>query len=252
MKPFLSHFAFKIVFAIGSFAFTQLAYGAECSDQYFSPTDQDNHHPLRRPHKDFVSAMQGAKAGNVADQLSMATFYEAGYLVAKCGEKAAYWYSHAAKAGSKQAMEWMQRNEALNRLMQGPECIGDACLGGKKEGKNFAVFYAGHNGHYFAPLTINGVTATGMIDTGASAIAMSTEMARKFGIDALPGTDNKGITANGVIATKNVVVPELDVSGIKMRDVVVSIGINSGVLIGMSFLKRLSITMKPGMMTISK
>jgi clan AA aspartic protease (TIGR02281 family) len=252
MKPVLSIFVSKLFLAILALALTQFAHGTECTDHYFSPTDQDNQYPLRRPHKEFASAMQGAKAGNVTDQLNMAAFYEAGYLVAKCTEKAAYWYSLAAKTGSKPAIEWVKQNEALNKLMQGPECIGDSCFGAKKEGRNFAVFYAGHNGHYFAPLTINGITATGMIDTGASAIAMSEEMARKFGLDAQSGTVGQAMTANGIVATKNIVVPELDVSGIKLRDVRVSIGISGGILIGMSFLRRVSIAMTPGMMTISK
>jgi len=225
---------------------------ADCEERYFSPHDNDNASPLRRPHADFVAMLRSARAGNAQASRSVAASYEAGYLVSKCREKARYWYAKAARAGDELAMRWVDMHDALARLADGPECIGLYCSEDADGRAHVAMFYAGRNGHYFAPLTINGVTVNGMIDTGASTIAVSHEIARKLGIDNLPGKQGTSQTANGNLTTTDVLVPSVTVSGITLQDVRVSIGITGEPLIGMSFLSRLHLRMGSGALSMSR
>jgi len=177
--------------------------------------------------------------------------YEAGYLVTPCKEKAAYWYGKAASGGDQVAKRWVEARTALARMAAGPECLGAYCSDNTDGRSHVATFYAGRHGHYFAPLTINGVTVEGLIDTGASSIAMSLDVARQLGIDRLPAQSGSVQTANGVITASHVVVPSVTVSGITLRDVRVAIGVTGETLIGMSFLGRLQLRMGSGTMSMS-
>jgi clan AA aspartic protease (TIGR02281 family) len=245
--------ALRYVLAAGVLLFGAVhAHAGECGERYFAPGDHENMRPLRQPHSMFKGWLVGAKAGKPDDQRSVAASYEAGYLVSACPHKAAYWYDKAAQGGDQLAREWTARHQVLERLMAGPECVDDQCFGNRKGDVRVAMFFAGPMGHYFAPVTINGVTETGMIDTGASHIAMSEEMAQRFGIAQLPATAGRGHTANGIINTRSITVPLLSISGMEMRDVRVSIGISGPMLIGMSFLSRVSVKMENGRLALSR
>lgn len=253
MKPVyrsLRSFLRLALFAACS-VFLSVAHAA-CEDRFFAPEDNDNARPLTRPHPDFIATLRAANAGNARESRNVAVSYEAGYLVSRCPEKAAYWYAKAAHGGDDVAKRWMEEREALDRLADGPECIGLYCSRNPDGRSHVAMFYAGHNGHYFAPLTINGITVTGLIDTGASSIAISHETARKFGIDKLPGKQGTGQTANGTVTTNNVIVPSVTVSGITLENVSVAIGITGEPLIGMSFLSRLQLRMGSGALAMSR
>ena len=106
--------------------------------------------------------------------------------------------------------------------------------------RHAASFVAAANNHYFAPVTINGVTEQGMIDTGASTIAMSPESAKHFGIDASHGKQQQFQTANGKTIDSVITVPKIQVGGLVLRNVMVSVGSSGPILIGMSsdFLSR--------------
>ncbi|HZW21936.1 retropepsin-like aspartic protease [Noviherbaspirillum sp.] len=225
---------------------------AACENQFFAPDDNGNARPLNRPHAEFAAALRAANAGNATAARNLAVSYEAGYLVSRCEERAAYWYGKAARGGDQEAKRWMEEHEALARMASGPECVGAYCSGNADGRGHVAMFYAGRHGHYFAPLTINGITVEGLIDTGASSIAMSTETARKLGIDKLPGKSGSVQTANGLLTAEHVVVPEVTISGITLHDVRVAIGTTGETLIGMSFLGRLQLRMGGGVLSMSR
>ena len=86
----------------------------------------------------------------------------------------------------------------------------------------------------------------------SSTLAMSAETARRFGIDTTNAKGATAVTANGSIATSSVVVPQVDVAGINLNDVAVSVGISGEMLIGMSFLRRLDMTMNGSVLTLRK
>ena len=230
----------------------RLAIADECDERYFSPEDQDQSYPLARASVEFARTLRMAKSGDVRAQSSLAASYESGYLVSRCRDKAAFWYGKAAASGDADARKWVGNYEVLEALRNGPECAGPHC--GIEAGPTYvAVLYANgnRNNHYFAPVTINGHTVEGMIDTGASVLAMSIETAKQLGLDASEGKLGKGTTANGQVTTVNVILPLVDVAGIKLHNVRASVGITGTMLIGMSFLSRLDMAMASGKLTLA-
>lgn len=196
-----------------------------------------------------------ARAGQAQAQAQrdLAIAYETGYLVASSPSRAEYWYRRAAKSGDGIAREWVAHHDQLASLGGGKECMGDYCYGGGQgEGAHAASFVAAPNNHYFAPVTINGVTEQGMIDTGASTIAMSAESAKHFGIDASHGKQEQFQTANGKTTGSVITVPKIQVGGMVLRNVAVSVGNTGPILIGMSFLHRLNVRMGGGVLTLSR
>lgn len=230
------------------------AVGADCENLYFSETDYRNEAPLKNPPQTLLSIQKAAKSGNAQAQRSLAVSYETAYLVASCSPKARYWYEKAAAAGDATAREWIERNNTFAAMLSGPECSGQGCFDSDTNENRVAVLYANANKgeHYFAPLTINGRTVEGLIDTGASTIAMSFETAQKLGINASKGKTGMSATAAGNISTTTITVPQVEVAGVKLRNVKVTVGITGTTLIGMSFLSRLDVAMGTGVLTMKK
>lgn len=231
-----------------------LAVAGECDGRYLAIDDDGREYAVQRPARKFAEMLEKAKAGDSLERRKLAMSYDAGYLVSRCHAKAVYWYGKAAESGDEIAQRWLARNAAFEALRAGPECIAESCAGSNSAESRVAVLYANasRGNHYFAPLTINGRTFQGMIDTGASTVAMSAEMAKKYGIGSAGGKSGLSSTANGSITTTQVTVALIDVAGIKLRNVPVSIGISDGILIGMSFLSRVDISTGSGTMTLSK
>jgi len=233
---------------------SEFAAAKDCDGKYVI-SDQNGHERLsRRPNSKFSETLKNANEGVSLEQRNLAVSYGSGYLVSRCFEKSVYWYKKAAESGDEIAQQWLIKNKSILSLQAGKECAGDYCFGSGSDENTMAVLYSSsdkHN-HFFAPVTINGRTFQGMIDTGASTIAMSPEMAKTFGINAEGGQSGQSSTANGVITTTRIIVPLIDVAGIKVRNVPVSIGISGSMLIGMSFLSRVNVSMGSGMLTMTK
>lgn len=230
------------------------AIGRDCDGRYFAAGDDQNRSPLRQPTQEFAASLEKAKAGNAVEQRSIAARYESGYLVSRCADEAARWYHKAAESGDEIARKWVARHQALKVLSEGAECAGDCSGGSTTNEARVAVLRASsaRGRHYFAPVTINGRTVEGIIDTGASMVAMSTETANAFGIRFAEGVQGTSSTANGRIMTYRVVVPQVDVAGIKVRNVPVSVGITGDLLVGMSFLSQLDVSISSDTMTMKK
>lgn len=201
----------------------------------------------------FERSLQLAIKGDVIEQRNVAASYEAGYQVEPCFAKAYYWYKQAAKQGDEISIQWVARNDALTALMKGEECSGAAC---KVKGVDYGTtgtVEAGDDGHFYAPLTVNGKSIQGLIDTGATIIALNEEAAAELGIDFSQGEQSKSGTANGPMDNRIVIVPALAVAGVGMDNVQVSCCIKSPVsLIGMSFLSRVRLSVEGNTLTIRK
>ncbi|MBB4567742.1 TIGR02281 family clan AA aspartic protease [Rhizobium leucaenae] len=103
---------------------------------------------------------------------------------------------------------------------------------------------AGAGGHYEGDFKVNGRPVHGMIDTGATYVAINESTARRLGIS---GNDldyrYTTQTANGPSKVALVKLDRLEIGTIKVRDVdavVAKDGALSTTLIGMSFLKKLN------------
>jgi len=103
---------------------------------------------------------------------------------------------------------------------------------------------AGKGGHFVVRAEINNTPITALIDTGASAVALSHEDAEAVGINtfALDYTIPVA-TANGMVKAAPVTLRRIEIDNVVVRDVkawVMPKGALRGTLMGMSFLSHLS------------
>lgn len=193
-----------------------------------------------------------AKSGVAAEARNLAAFYDTGYMVSLCREKAEYWYARAAQQGDEYAREWIERQDALERMRSGPECFGEQCAtaaGGPQK----TVLVADSNGGYSANVTINGKTVRGIIDTGATFVSMSAKTAQELGIAHENGKPIQTRTANGVASKRLLTLATVTVGNITLPRVEAAVGeAEHPLLVGMSFLRRLSVNTNGGAMTLVK
>jgi len=102
---------------------------------------------------------------------------------------------------------------------------------------------AGRNGHFVAPADINGREIKVVVDTGASHVALTYEDAERAGIYVSPSDFTaRSRTANGIAKSAPVMIDEIEIGGIAVRNVQGSVsepGRLHVTLLGMSFLSRL-------------
>lgn len=99
-------------------------------------------------------------------------------------------------------------------------------------------------GHFFGTFTINGRKENGLVDTGASVIAINMTTARRLGVPTGTLSFNAQVnTANGIVKAASVVLDRVEIGTIAVRDVEAMVLPDkslSGMLVGMSFLNKLS------------
>lgn len=113
------------------------------------------------------------------------------------------------------------------------------------------VLQSNRAGHYVAEGEINGVDVTFLVDTGATQVAISDELARE--LDLKRGHRMVVQTANGPVSGYSARLDSVRVGSIIVRDVgaVVTSGIDGEtVLLGMSFLQRLEFTQRAGQLIL--
>jgi aspartyl protease family protein len=102
---------------------------------------------------------------------------------------------------------------------------------------------AGQNGHFIVKAEINGRNVKVLVDTGASAVALSYEDAKDIGLH--PGSLDYNVpvsTANGMVKAAGVNLDKVEIDGVRVSDVqglVLPEGAMRGSLLGMSFLSKL-------------
>lgn len=103
---------------------------------------------------------------------------------------------------------------------------------------------ADRRGHFTTDFRLNGTSVEGMIDTGATYVAINSSTARRIGINlAQADYKYKVKTANGVTRAATATIDDLQIGRIHVGDVqavVLDDAALGSTLIGMSFLKRLS------------
>ncbi len=99
-------------------------------------------------------------------------------------------------------------------------------------------------GHFFGTFTINGRKQDGLVDTGASVIAINISTARRLGVSTGSLPFNAPVsTANGTVKAARVTLDRVEIGTISVRDVEAMVLPDkslSGMLVGMSFLNKLS------------
>lgn len=133
--------------------------------------------------------------------------------------------------------------------------LGHAVLRTETTKNPSVTLQAADNGHFFTEGKINGGSKLRMmVDTGASFVSMSASDARKLGIDYKKGIPSRISTANGIIPTFIVRLDSVKIGDIELFQVDASIQeAEIGIcLLGMSFLKRLSMVREGQQMVLTK
>ncbi|MCK8782079.1 TIGR02281 family clan AA aspartic protease [Rhizobium sp. NTR19] len=106
-----------------------------------------------------------------------------------------------------------------------------------------AVLEADGRGHFEAAFRINGKPVEGLVDTGASLVAINETTARRlgFGANSLDFRYNVN-TANGPTEAAHIKLSRMEIGGVRVQNIDAFVlrdrGL-SGTLVGMSFLKKL-------------
>jgi aspartyl protease family protein len=95
--------------------------------------------------------------------------------------------------------------------------------------------------HYYTDAQVNGHSVHFMIDTGASATALTEDDARSIGIDVDPSKyEVIGDGASGMVRGQYVQLKSIDVNGIRQQDAPVAVVQGSSVsLLGQPFLEKI-------------
>lgn len=111
-------------------------------------------------------------------------------------------------------------------------------------GNRSAVIDADQSGHFTGLFAINGRKEEGMVDTGASMVAINVSTAQRLGIDRADLDFRYAVeTANGKTRAAYIRLDKVEIGPVRIENVgamVLDDKALSGTLIGMSFLKALS------------
>lgn len=112
------------------------------------------------------------------------------------------------------------------------------------------VLERGIDGHYRAEALINGTRINVMVDTGATGVAISQQVADKLGLQSRTAVRTQ--TANGESVAYMTRLASIKIGGVEAKDVsaMIAPGLNGDVLLGMSFLGRMDVRLYQGTMTI--
>lgn len=116
------------------------------------------------------------------------------------------------------------------------------------------VLAAGPGGHFTTPGMINGRPVQFMVDTGASVVALSEDLAQRIGLDYKRGERVQARTANGVVPGHVVVLGSVrigDVQAVNVQALVLPASTDH-VLLGNSFLSRFQMRRENDVMRLTK
>lgn len=108
-------------------------------------------------------------------------------------------------------------------------------------------------GHFFAPGRINGRTVTFLVDTGATMIALNSQVAQDLGLDYLSGQKHQVQTAAGIVAAHRVNLASVSVGTLTLHNVDASVlegAFPAQILLGNSYLSRVDMQVDNGVLVL--
>lgn len=138
------------------------------------------------------------------------------------------------------------------RVGDAPASVGGS--GGATPTGSRVVLTAGNGGHFFTLGQINGKSAQMVVDTGATAVSLSTAEAQRMGLNYTSGQPVQMSTANGVIPGWTIKLGSVKVGDVVVHgvDAIVSAGSMPYVLLGNSFLTHFQMTRTNDQMVLEK
>ena len=132
-----------------------------------------------------------------------------------------------------------------------PVSVGGA---GGGAGGSQIVLTAGTGGHFLTDGQINGRIVRFMVDTGATAVSMSSSDAERIGLDYKRGQSVRINTANGVIQGYTVMLNSVRVGDVEIYNVLATVASRDMpyVLLGNSFLSRFQMKRENDQLTLDK
>jgi len=114
------------------------------------------------------------------------------------------------------------------------------------------ILKRGLDGHYRAQALINGEKVDVLVDTGATGVAISQEVADKLQLKSINAVRTN--TANGDSLGYMVRLESVQIGGVRANNVsaMIATGLNGAALLGMSFLGRMDVRLYKGEMTIKQ
>ena len=134
-----------------------------------------------------------------------------------------------------------------------PVAVGPAGGGGGRGVARKLVLQAGSDQLFHADGEINGQAVQGVVDTGASVVVLSTQAARRLGVDWQAGTTAQVQTASGRSAGRRVRLAQVSLGPLQARDVE-AVVIDSDmpfVLYGNSFLRGFRLQWEQGRLSLT-
>jgi aspartyl protease family protein len=118
--------------------------------------------------------------------------------------------------------------------------------------ERIVVLKRGLDGHYRAEALINGQKVDVLVDTGATGVAISQQVADKLNLKSLSAVRTN--TANGTAVGYMVRLSSVQIGGVEASNVsaMIAPGLEGDVLLGMSFLARMDVRLFKGEMTIKQ
>nr|VFK26903.1 MAG: aspartyl protease family protein [Candidatus Kentron sp. MB] len=120
-----------------------------------------------------------------------------------------------------------------------------------EDGAREVALRRNRQGHYLATGAINGQEVEFLLDTGATTMSISSDLA--ISLDLPVGPPSLSWTANGRIITYDTWLDEVRLGDIRLQDVRATINPNTRmeeVLLGMSFLKRVEFAQRGDILTL--
>lgn len=129
-------------------------------------------------------------------------------------------------------------------------------VAGGTTGTQRVTLTADARGHFFTTATVNGVSLRFLVDTGASAVTVSTADARRAGVQYLSGERGLLQTANGIVSAYRVKLDTVRLGDITLNNVegivVEGNALGGAGLLGMSFLNRTEMRRDGDTMTLMR